>query len=142
MNIWLFKKESALYPYSDEDKRKIDKIYKDEPVMVKHVRVRNPKLHRLYFAFMNLCYENLPESLEKNYPSFNAFRKSIEMYAGHYEETISLKGDRVLIHKSIRYEELDDTAFQELYKNVKAVIGKHFLPNIEDYDREIEMFYG
>lgn len=142
MTFYAYKYNGSLKPATDEDKQKVNKISVGQPVRLKHIRMRNPRLHRKYFAFIGKVWENLPEKYDKHWPTKRSFRKAMEMYAGHFEETVSLKGERMLQPKSIAYGELDDIEFGELFKNVKAVIGKHILPNIEDFESEIEQFYG
>jgi hypothetical protein len=155
MKFWAYKKCGKLQPASTEDKEKVNKIAVGEPVMLKHVKVRNPKHHRLYFAFINKVYENLPESIEytehpetgdmvKRWPEPDNFRKQMEMYAGYYSESITLKGEVRLEPKSIKYEELDEMGFKELHKNVKRVIGERILPKMDMdlVEREIAQFYG
>lgn len=155
MKFWAFKNKGKLQPATDEDKQKVDKIAVGEPVMLKHVKVRNPRHHRLYFAFVHKVYENIPHDMEytkhpetgeevKRWPEPENFRKQMEMYAGYYTESITLKGELRLEPKSIKYEELDEMGFKELHKNVKRVIGKRILPSIdtEIVDQEIAQFYG
>lgn len=141
MEAWFYKINGVLYPASNEDKEQVDKVYTGTQKW-KHVRVRNPKLHRKYFAFIGLVWKNLPEKYEKHWPTRKTFRKEMEMWAGHYEMTINLKGERAMQPKSIEYGELDDIEFSELFIGVKNVIGKHILPDIETFVKEIEQFYG
>jgi len=144
MQFWAYKHNGKLQPATDEDKQKVDKIAVGEPVKLKHVRVRNPRLHRKYFAFIGKVWENLPEKFDNHWPTKRSFRKAMECYAGHFTETITLKGERLIQPKSIAYGELDDIEFGELYKGVREVIGKYILPEIEmeTVEQEIAQFYG
>lgn len=69
MNFWAYKQNGALKPATSDDKQKVNKIAVGQPEMFKHVRVRNPKLHRKYFAFFGLVWGNLPEKYEQNWPT-------------------------------------------------------------------------
>lgn len=143
MKLFVFKSGSKLVPATSEDKDKIGKLPKAEPFQIKYVEVRNVRHHRKYFAFIKAVYENLPEKFDRNWPDVDSFRRSMQMYAGYYDETISLKGETHLQPKSIAFDKLDETAFSELHSKVKNVLGKHILPemDMEVFEREIEQFY-
>lgn len=143
MKFWVFKSGSKLVPCTSEDKESVAKLPAGEPFMISYVKVRNPKHHRLYFGFLNVVYQNLPEKFESNWPDFDSFRKAMQMYAGYYTETITLKGERRLEAKSIKYEELDEMEFSELHTRIKNFIGKHILPemDIDIVEKSIEQFY-
>lgn len=140
MKFWVQKKSGKLWPYKVEDQIKMNKLPL-EPILVKHTKIRNPRLHRKYFAFIRAVYHNLPEKYNQNWPTQRSFRKSMEMYAGHYEEVISLKGERMLHPKSIAYESLDGHRFEELYEEVRRIIAKHIVPWVDDIENEIGSFY-
>lgn len=144
MKFNVYKKDGKLYPCSDKDKEAVNKLPVGEPIQIKYVEIRNPRHHGKYFAFINKVYENLPEKFERNWPDVDSFRRSMQMYAGYYEETISLKGETHLQPKSIAFDKLDEMAFSELHSKVKNVIGKHILPemDMETVEKEIEPFYG
>ena len=99
--------------------------------------------HRKYFQFIKTVFENLPEKYDNHWPDVETFRRSMQMYAGYYDETISLKGETHLQPKSIAFDKLDETAFSELHSKVKNIIGKHILPDMDMdiVEREIEQFY-
>ena len=143
MKLWVYKLQTKLVPATSGDKDKFAKMPNAEPFMVSYVKVRNPLHHRKYFAFINKVYDNLPECYDEYWPDDRSFRKAMEMYAGYFTETITLKGDRQLQPKSIKYEDLDETAFIDLHKSVKNFIGKHILPkmDMDIVEKEIEPFY-
>lgn len=136
MKFWVNKKDGKLWPHKVEDQIKMNKLPL-EPILIKYTKVRNPKHHRLYFAFIGAVYHNLPEKFDNHWPDKRSFRKSMEMYAGYYTETVSLKGERHLQPKSIAYEKLDEMGFKELHNKVKNVIGEHIMPYVEDVENEI-----
>lgn len=144
MKLWTFKKSGTLRPCTSEDKEKIGKMPVGEPFMISYVKVRNPYHHRKYFAFVRKVYDNLPERFDANWPDPESFRRACQMYAGYFVETVSLKGERILMPKSIKFEELDETEFSELHSKVKNFIGQHILPDIDPdiVEKEIEPFYG
>ena len=143
MKIFIFKTGSKLVPSTSEDKDKIAKLPAGEPFQIKYVEIRNIRHHRKYFQFIKTVFENLPEKYDNHWPDVETFRRSMQMYAGYYDETISLKGETHLQPKSIAFDKLDETAFSELHSKVKNIIGKHILPDMdmEVVEREIEQFY-
>lgn len=143
MKCYVYKSDSKLCPSTQEDREQFAKMPNGEPFMIKYVKVRNPRHHRKYFAFLAKVYENLPERLEANWPDVDSFRRAMQMYAGYFTETISLKGETHLQPKSIKYEELDETGFSDLHTAVKNVIGKNIMPemDMDVVEREIEQFY-
>ena len=143
MKFFAFKQSGRLVPCTSEDKEKFDKLPKREPFQLKYVEVRNVRHHRLYFQFIKTVYENLPEKFDNHWSDVDSFRRAMQMYAGYYDETLSLKGERHLQPKSIAFDKLDETAFSELHTKVKNVIGKHILPEIDMdiVEKEIEPFY-
>lgn len=143
MKLFVFKSGSKLVPATSEDKEKVAKLPAGQPFQIKYVEIRNVKHHRLYFQFIKTVYENLPEKFDSNWPDVDSFRRSMQMYAGYYDETISLKGETHLQPKSIAFDKLDETAFSELHSKVKNVIGKYILPemDIDIVEKAIEQFY-
>lgn len=143
MKFWAQKKEGKLFPYKVEDQVKMNKLPL-EPILITYTKVRNPYHHRKYFAFIDTVYRNLPEKYDGYWPDRKSFRKAMQMYAGYFVETITLKGERQLQPKSIKFEELDEMGFTELHNKVKAVIGKYIMPYVEDVNAEsqIASFYG
>lgn len=144
MKITLLKNTAkTLTPDSEHNEELFEKIGQGEVVTCEIKKVRNIRLHRKYFALIRMVYDNLPEHLDDNYPSIYTFRKQLEMYAGHIETFISLKGETMLMPKSIKYESLDGKAFEELFESVLQIIQKHIMPELsrDVVDSEIMSFF-
>ena len=143
MKLFVYKQSGKLTPCTSDDKEKMGKLPKGEPFEIKYVEIRNVRHHRKYFAFIKTVYDNLPEKFDRHWPDVDSFRRTMQMYAGYYDETISLKGETHLQPKSIAFDKLDEMAFSELHTKVKTVLGKHILPDMdmEVVEREIEQFY-
>lgn len=143
MKVWTYKLGDKLVPATQDDKEQFMNLPNGEPFMIKYVKVRNPSHLRKYFAFLKAVYDNLPEKFDKNWPDFESFRKGVQMYSGYFTETVSLKGERLLIPKSIAYNELDETAFSELHNKVKTFIGTRIIPEMDEdiFEREIQSYY-
>jgi hypothetical protein len=117
--------------------------------LFRYWRPRNPKFHRKFFALLNYAFDHWEPAegrrrlkhhgvpIEKN---FEIFRKHITILAGYYTATYDLRGRLHLEAKSIAFDKMDDTEFEQLYAKVVDVLIKHVLTNYkhEDVDRVVE----
>jgi hypothetical protein len=75
------------------------------------VKPRSYQHHKLIMALLSLTYKNLPEKYATLWPSFDKFRKSIALEAGHTETVITRDG---VCHEgpgSLSYDALDEADF-------------------------------
>ena len=91
-------------------------------------KVRNPGLHRKYFALIRILYDNQGEI-----KGMYQFRKLTEMRAGWYDPITTKKGIYYL-PKSISYERMENAEFERLYN---AVLDNAFAA-ASDKERLIE----
>ena len=89
---------------------------------------RNYRFHKKYFALINLAWEYQNERTQKHFNnSSEAFRKTVEVSAGHYEVVYSIERKEWLhVPKSIAFEKMDEAQFSDLYENVKRVLFSIF----------------
>lgn len=108
------------------DKESIDNRYALKPSGIYQVdvkEVRNPKLLRKYFALISVAYEYLPERMMQVYGVKESFRKSMQVAAGYFETIYDCNRNLyVRIPKSIAFDRMDESEFEELYERVKDVI--------------------
>jgi hypothetical protein len=99
---------------------------------------RNYRFHRKYFSLINLSWEYLDESQRAFFKeNVDAFRKTVEVAAGHYEPVYSVSRKTWLeVPKSIAFDKLDEASFQELYERVKNVIFQTFIPQVNKEEFE------
>lgn len=131
MRLLLKNTAEGLKPMFDDDyeakrKLKIGGVYKAE------VRpARNYRFLRKYFAMINCAWDLLTENQRNGLKGKDAFRKMVQMAAGHVEVIYSLKRKEYIeIPKSISFETLDEAAFEEVYKGVRKVIMDICLPHM------------
>ena len=134
MEILLLNTTLGLIPVGDESydnrkKLKLNVVYK---VDIKEKR--NYLFHKKYFALINTAWEFQSEESQKLYNnSVTAFRKTIEIAAGHFEPIWNIKANEwQQAPKSICFDKMDEFAFQELYKEVKNIIFAYFLDGIDE----------
>lgn len=102
---------------------------------------RNYRFHKLYFALINLSWEYLNEQQREFFKdSVDAFRKTVEIAAGHYEPVYNVRRNEWLeVPKSIAFDKLTEAEFHELYNKVKDVVYNTFIPNINKDEFEFEL---
>jgi len=93
---------------------------------------RNYRFHRKYFSLINLSWEYLDESQRAFFKeNVDAFRKTVEVAAGHYEPVYSVSRKTWLeVPKSIAFDKLSESDFEQLYEKVKTVIFQTFIPQV------------
>ena len=105
---------------------------------------RNYQFHKLYFSLINLSWEYLTEQQREFFhESVEAFRKTVEVAAGHYEPVYNVtRLEWVEVPKSIAFDKLTEAEFHELYERVKTVIFQTFIPQVsrEEFEYAIKDF--
>lgn len=109
-----------------EDLQSIKKLPEGELVKITVQRVRNPRLHRRYFAVIQTIYENQSFFTDREH-----LRKFLEIAAGHYTVAYMPKPStgeikELIWPKSIAYGALDQDSFSELYDEVLVQAEKQF----------------
>lgn len=122
---------SGLKPMYDEDfdqkkKLKVGSVYE-----ATINEMRNVAFHRKYFSLINLSWEYLNEKQRRFFKeNIDAFRKTVEVAAGHYEPVYSIARQSWLeVPKSIAFDKLSEADFEQLYEKVKYVIFNMFIPD-------------
>ena len=98
----------------------------------KEVRSRNGRFHRKFFAMLNFLYSYVDEIMP-----FDVFRAWVTIGAGYFEPL----PDGGKIPKSIAFNNMNETDFEDLYKRVIDFCLSEFLPGVmgaDDVDAAIE----
>jgi hypothetical protein len=129
---------------SDDDFEKKKTLKRGSVVECVIREFRNYQFHRLYFAMINLSWEYLTEQQREFFhENVDAFRKTVEVAAGHYEPVYSVSRQTWLeVPKSIAFDKFDEASFHDLYERVKTVIFQTFIPNVnkDEYEYELRNF--
>lgn len=122
---------TGLKPMYDEDydQKKMLKVGTVYEATIKELR--NVAFHRKYFSLINLSWEYLNEQQRAFFKEdVNAFRKTVEVAAGHFEPVYSVARQSWLeVPKSIAFDKLSESDFEQLYEKVKTVIFQTFIPS-------------
>lgn len=117
MKYLFVKTLSGLRPIDDGCKA-YNRLKVGESTELDIVTPRNAKFHRLFFALLNLAYEN-----QELYKSMKHFRKDLIKAAGFYHEEMNhFTGKMELEADSISFSKMDEIEFKEVYDRVLDVI--------------------
>lgn len=97
---------------------------------------RNVKFHRLFFALINLAFEN-----QSHYTNPDELRNDLTISAGHYEtRTNYITGEEIIYAKSIKFSKMDNNEFKIIYNDVLDQVWKLLGASKEDIIKELEQF--
>lgn len=114
--------------YDEKKRLKIGEVYRVEIKLY-----RNYQFHRKYFALLNCAWEYLTEKQQQFIKSKDGFRKTLQIEAGWYNPTYSIKRKEFIEEsKSIAFDEMDEAEFETLYNAVKDVLFATFLRDISE----------
>jgi hypothetical protein len=105
-------------------------------IMMEGKAARNPGHHKKFFALMNLLWTRT--ICGEAYASREQMRKAIFLAAGVTEIIPTRKGD-VEVPRSLAFESMDQTEFDQVYNACIAVIIKEILPHMTDDDLRHEL---
>lgn len=93
--------------------------------------LRNVAFHRKYFALLKLAYSNLPHNLEKLFANIEEFRTELKIQIGCRERRVSMSGKEYFIPKSMRFDKMSQTEFEEVYSKTLDFICVHVLRGVD-----------
>lgn len=134
MDLLLYNTPAGLKPMYDDDYDNKKKLKIGETYRASIKLARNIDFHRKYFSLIKTAWEYQNENTQKFfYGSMEAFRKTVEVAAGHSEKVYSIAHKEWIdVPKSIAFSKMDEIAFRELYERVKDVLFQVFLKNISE----------
>lgn len=139
----------SLIPADDESAEALTRIKPGETVRVKWSRPRNVKLHRKFFAMLNVGFDAWePPKLEHhNLPvqkNFERFRKDVVIAAGYYTVVANLKGEVRAEAHSISFANMEEDEFNAVYSKCADVLLQRVLRNYtrSDLDNVVQQIIG
>lgn len=134
----------GLVPAQDADFETKRKLRIGEVYQVSIKQLRNYEFHKKYFALINCAWEYQNERVQTHFKeSVELFRKTVEVSAGHCDLVYSIeRKEWVEVPKSIAFDKLKETDFQDLYERVKNVLFEIFLEHIsaEVFESNLQFF--
>jgi hypothetical protein len=140
MKIHVRKFNKAFTPVTDDDWNIFNKLSPDEEFYFDIKKVRNPLLHRKFFALIKIGFNNFPEQYESITPNIEVFRSQMLVMAGHCRVYYDWSGVEHIEAKSINFETVDDIEFAQIYSDVLNKMLQKVFINCDERDIENMLF--
>lgn len=135
MKIHLTRSPFGLSPATDDDRDKLNKLDYNEVYEIDVKLSRNYRFHCKYFKLFSIAWEFQNEDTQSHFGSMDAWRKTVEVAAGHCDRVYNLDlGAWIEIPRSVAFDKLSEEEFQDLYERVKHVLFTVFLTDIAEDD--------
>lgn len=128
--------QGKIVPLFDSDWEKFKRVPKNKEVTVEIRQPRNIKLHRKFFALINMVFEN-----QDIYTDLEALRKDLTIEAGFYNEHADFNGEIKRTAKSISFANMENTEFSTLYNQYINTIIRILKWEIEDIEENLESYF-
>ncbi len=127
----------VLSPFDDRALEKLNRFKTGEVYEIEIKLSRNPAFHRKVFAFFNFCYEHWCGNgtnweLMSDQGQFDVFRKNLTVFAGYYEQYITLKGETRIEAKSLAFGNMEQEEFEQCYSALINAALKHVFAGTKD----------
>ena len=134
----------SLAPADDDAEAIVRSIGMGETVSVEVKRPRNLKHHLLFFALMNLVWQN---SSHDKYATVDDLVTEVKLVTGHYDRRIIQfegKPYNVLTPRSISFAAMDQVAFDAFFQRVCDWVSSDVLPGVTEAElrQELETMTG
>ena len=133
--VYLYRSGFSLFPAYLSDNDLLMKYREGEVIEATVKKARNPKFHRKFFALVKVGFE-----AQTNFVAFEWWREYITMKAGHYESCKAPNGEWMYRAKSIRFDQMDDLEFEQLYRDVSQAIIRECKITEQQINDNIELF--
>ena len=145
VKLLVVKHLNSLRPVDEAGEEVMRSIGMGEIIEVDLRRRRNLKHHRLFFALMNLVWQNIPD--QDKYKTVEDLVTEVKIITGHYtRRDMVVEGKRypILTPNSISFAAMDQVAFDAFFQRVCDWIATDVLPGItqEDLRQELENMAG
>lgn len=150
MKILLKNTVEGLKPLYDDDydekkKLRIGEVYEAD---LKPMKPRNLQFHRKYFALINCAWDCLTEeqaqffhrNVENESLAKEHFRSYLQIQANHFQMMYDPKTNLwVHVSESISFRNMNETEFEQLYKDVKDAVLVNIVAKNKDLSEEVFM---
>lgn len=125
---------NVFIPCWESDELVCNKLGRGEIIECKTISERDVVRHRKYFALLNKAIENMPEHLEKKYPSLDALRQAVTIEVGYYDVFYDFQGNEFKRAKSIAFDKMDNIEFKNLYDRTLDALLKYIFIGMTEQD--------
>lgn len=148
MEVMLLKQPGGVMsPMGDEDAETLTRIKTGSVVKCKVSEMRNGHFFRKWWSLVKLAYDLACEHMQpyehkgmQVAPCFDEFRKDITILAGYHEATFKWDGTIRLKAQSLKWSQMTEETFTQLYSATINVVLQKVLPNVneQDFKRALE----
>lgn len=136
--ILMEKIEDSLHPVDADGQAAIRAMPDRSIVKVKFSVPRNVRQLRLFFAMINLVFDNQREP--RRFATKDDLRAAVMIATGHFHEVKNLLHGTVhIIPNSISFGAMDDMAFREFFEAFKNLVFTKIIPGVgrRDFEQQI-----
>ena len=117
----------ALAPADPQTAEFVSKLKLGQGLRADFKRMRDVMKHRRGFALLHFAFEHwdAPQLEYEGLPvvkTFDRFRKDLTILAGHWTSTVNLRGEVRLEAKSLSFGNMDDTEFEQVYRDLLTAV--------------------
>jgi len=128
---------------TDEDFKQSLKLKVGDYVNIEMWKERSIINHRRFFALLNKTIYLLPEGAEfEKLRNIEYLRKELMILIGNVDTHVTMRGEMILIPKSINFQKTDDVEFNQIYFLCTQAIVNTYLKHItlEQFELYISKF--
>ena len=114
----------------------IDKMGLGECALFSIRRIRNPKLHRKFFALIQFAFDNWRPDTGAAPKDIETFRRDLIIAAGFHKIVLGMDGQAYLEARSIAWDQMGEEEFTPLYEAVVRVLAQGFIPGMTPAEAE------
>lgn len=136
----LFAKVGGVLRSTDQEAEDLlARLPEGKQVMLTYHVPRSPKQHRLFWALMRICADNVDWITDKDHAA-----REIKLETHLYEAHVSSTGTLIYVPMSIAWESLDQDKFNRFFERALRVICEKWIPGMDPNDlrRETESRVG
>lgn len=134
LDLYMVKHLGALRPMGPLDAERLDELKNGAEVRVTIARPRNVQHHRLFFAALNLVFQN-----QERYDTLDNLLAAVKVALGHCDWLTLKDGTQVAIPKSIAFSKMDQASFEQFWSRFCDLVEQKIIPGLKRADMEREL---
>lgn len=136
MELLLTKTLQGFAPFSDDEREKLRRIKIGATVRCEITQARNGAFFRKWWALAKIGFDRWAETAQTQeykgravMPDFDRFRRDLTILCGLYRPVYNVRGEVRLEAESLKWSQMSEERFEELYSKTIDVILQQIIPN-------------
>lgn len=136
MEVFLVKTMSGALVPMDQDIEAFKRFKAGSVIRCDIKEMRNGRFFKKYWALVKVAFdlwtETMPSVQYKGMdiaPNFDRFRKDLTVLSGYYNATFNVKGEVRMEPQSLKWSEMNEETFEDLYQKTITTIIEKIIPN-------------